>query len=118
VIFVVGLSHSISTGFAGFWGGFPFMMIIIVVLAWRSTTSGMNACAGTGNDGQAKALDHAKLSDATLERAARDYDAIINMDDGLSRRRAGRHERKGRCHHSPVTRNISQPRSPRGSTRA
>ncbi len=25
-----------------------------------------------------------KLSDATLERAARDYDAIINMDDGLS----------------------------------
>ncbi|WP_394687904.1 2-hydroxyacid dehydrogenase [Hoeflea sp.] len=25
-----------------------------------------------------------KLSDATLERAARDYDVIINMDDGLS----------------------------------
>jgi hypothetical protein len=47
VIFVVGLSHSISTGFAGFWGGFPFMLIIIVVLAWQSTTSGMNACAGT-----------------------------------------------------------------------
>jgi hypothetical protein len=33
VIFVVGLSHSISTGFAGFWGGFPFMLIIIVVLS-------------------------------------------------------------------------------------
>ncbi len=25
--FGIGLSHSISTGFAGFWGGFPFMVI-------------------------------------------------------------------------------------------
>jgi flagellar biosynthesis protein FliR len=25
--FIIGLSHSISTGFAGFWGGFPFMII-------------------------------------------------------------------------------------------
>lgn len=33
VIFVLGLSHSISTGFAGFWGGFPFMVISIVVLS-------------------------------------------------------------------------------------
>ena len=31
--FVLGLSHSISTGFAGFWGGFPFMVITIGVLA-------------------------------------------------------------------------------------
>ena len=31
--FVLGLSHSISTGFAGFWGGLPFMIITIVVLA-------------------------------------------------------------------------------------
>jgi sterol desaturase/sphingolipid hydroxylase (fatty acid hydroxylase superfamily) len=31
--FVIGLSHSISTGFAGFWGGFPFMIITIIVLA-------------------------------------------------------------------------------------
>ena len=31
--FVIGLSHSISTGFAGFWGGFPFMVIIIFVIA-------------------------------------------------------------------------------------
>ncbi len=30
--FVIGLSHSISTGFAGFWGGFPFMCIAIIVL--------------------------------------------------------------------------------------
>ncbi|WP_375230558.1 hypothetical protein [Roseobacter sp. S98] len=30
-IFVGGLSHSISTGFAGFWGGFPFMVIAIIV---------------------------------------------------------------------------------------
>lgn len=31
--FIIGLSHSISTGFAGFWGGFPFMCIAIFVLA-------------------------------------------------------------------------------------
>ncbi len=30
--FVIGLSHSISTGFAGFWGGFPFMVITIFVI--------------------------------------------------------------------------------------
>jgi len=27
MIFVIGLSKSISTGFAGFWGGLPFMVI-------------------------------------------------------------------------------------------
>ncbi len=32
MIFVIGLSHSISTGFAGFWGGFPFMVIAILVI--------------------------------------------------------------------------------------
>ncbi|MFZ1813114.1 MAG: hypothetical protein WBO55_00295 [Rhizobiaceae bacterium] len=32
-VFVLGLSHSISTGFAGFWGGFPFMVIALFVLA-------------------------------------------------------------------------------------
>jgi hypothetical protein len=31
--FVLGLSHSISTGFAGFWGGFPFLVIVLAVLA-------------------------------------------------------------------------------------
>ncbi len=30
-IFVGGLSHSISTGFAGFSGGLPFMVIAIIV---------------------------------------------------------------------------------------
>lgn len=30
-IFVGGLSHSISTGFAGFTGGLPFMIIAIVI---------------------------------------------------------------------------------------
>lgn len=33
MIFVIGLSHSISTGFAGFSGGLPFMIIAIVVIA-------------------------------------------------------------------------------------
>ncbi len=32
VIFIVGLSYSISTGFAGFWGGLPFAIIIASVL--------------------------------------------------------------------------------------
>ena len=41
--FVIGLSHSISTGFAGFWGGFPFMVIagFVICLAlydlWEET---------------------------------------------------------------------------------
>ncbi|MEM6887938.1 MAG: hypothetical protein AAF636_07330 [Pseudomonadota bacterium] len=30
-IFVGGLSESISSGFAGFWGGLPFMVIAIIV---------------------------------------------------------------------------------------
>ncbi len=32
-VFVIGLAHSISTGFAGFWGGLPFWVIIIIVLS-------------------------------------------------------------------------------------
>jgi hypothetical protein len=31
IIFVGELSRSISSGFAGFWGGFPFMIISIVI---------------------------------------------------------------------------------------
>ena len=31
LIFIGGLSYSISTGFAGFSGGLPFMLIAIVV---------------------------------------------------------------------------------------
>lgn len=31
--FILGLAHSISTGFAGFWGGFPFWVISVSVLA-------------------------------------------------------------------------------------
>jgi hypothetical protein len=27
ITFIIGLSHSISTGFAGFWGGLPFSVI-------------------------------------------------------------------------------------------
>jgi len=30
--FVLGLAWSISTGFAGFWGGFPFWCIALFVL--------------------------------------------------------------------------------------
>jgi len=33
VIFIVGLAISISTGFAGFWGGLPFWIIISFVLS-------------------------------------------------------------------------------------
>ncbi len=31
--FVIGLSHSISSGFAGFLGGLPFAIIVLMVLA-------------------------------------------------------------------------------------
>lgn len=30
--FILGLAHSISTGFAGFWGGLPFWIIALFVL--------------------------------------------------------------------------------------
>ena len=33
ITFIIGLAWSISTGFAGFWGGLPFWIISIVVLA-------------------------------------------------------------------------------------
>lgn len=33
VVFILGLAHSISTGFAGFWGGLPFWFISIFVLS-------------------------------------------------------------------------------------
>lgn len=33
VTFIVGLAHSISTGFAGFWGGLPFSVIVFFVLS-------------------------------------------------------------------------------------
>ena len=33
VIFILGLAHSISTGFAGFWGGLPFWVIAVFVLS-------------------------------------------------------------------------------------
>ena len=32
VIFILGLAYSISTGFAGFWGGLPFWIISLLVL--------------------------------------------------------------------------------------
>ncbi len=31
-VFVIGLAHSIATGFAGFWGGLPFIVITAFVL--------------------------------------------------------------------------------------
>lgn len=33
IIFVVALAQSISAGFAGFWGGLPFWLIVIFVLS-------------------------------------------------------------------------------------
>ena len=33
ITFIIGLAHSISTGFAGFWGGLPFWVISIAVLS-------------------------------------------------------------------------------------
>ena len=36
MVFIIGLSHSISTGFAGFWGGLPFAIIALIVLSMAS----------------------------------------------------------------------------------
>ncbi len=33
VAFVLGIAYSISTGFAGFWGGLPFWVISVPILA-------------------------------------------------------------------------------------
>ena len=35
-VFVIGLAHSISVGFAGFWGGLPFWVIVIfsLIMVW------------------------------------------------------------------------------------
>ncbi len=33
IAFIIGLAWSISTGFAGFWGGLPFWVIAIAVLS-------------------------------------------------------------------------------------
>lgn len=32
ITFILGLANSISTGFAGFWGGLPFWIISVAVL--------------------------------------------------------------------------------------
>jgi len=32
VVFVLGLAESISSGFAGFWGGLPFWIIALFVM--------------------------------------------------------------------------------------
>ena len=50
ITFIIGLAWSISTGFAGFWGGLPFWIISIAVLGmlvydywddcWRKNNSG------------------------------------------------------------------------------
>ena len=32
-VFILGLAHSISVGFAGFWGGLPFIVIAVFVLS-------------------------------------------------------------------------------------
>lgn len=32
-VFVLGLAQSISSGFAGFWGGLPFWCIVLFVLS-------------------------------------------------------------------------------------
>ena len=31
-VFILGLAHSITSGFAGFWGGLPFWIIAVFVL--------------------------------------------------------------------------------------
>ena len=47
--FVIGLAYSISTGFAGFWGGLPFWIIVTIVLGmalydfWEDAVKGSDS---------------------------------------------------------------------------
>ncbi len=59
-----------------------------------------------------------RLSDATLERAARDYDAVINFDDGLSSDDDLVAMSAQVDAIIPVTQNGSQPKLQRSSIRA
>ncbi len=53
-VFVLGLAYSISTGFAGFWGGLPCWIIALFVLS-LAVTDYVQECildkSGNGNDG-------------------------------------------------------------------
>ncbi|WP_346907561.1 hypothetical protein [uncultured Roseibium sp.] len=51
-VFVIGLAYSISTGFAGFWGGFPCWIIVIFVLS-LAVTDYVQECV-LGKDGNNK----------------------------------------------------------------
>jgi len=53
-IFVVALAESISAGFAGFWGGLPFWLIVIFVLS-LAIYDFVDDCIGIG-DGLKKIL--------------------------------------------------------------
>jgi hypothetical protein len=63
-VFIVGVAHSISTGFAGFWGGLPFWVIAVVVLSMAWFDFLTNACAKQVkirrqlNDHQTHGMDH------------------------------------------------------------
>lgn len=46
-VFVLGLSHSISTGFAGFRGGLPFMVIAFFVIGLALYNFWEDAIKGT-----------------------------------------------------------------------
>lgn len=50
VLFIIGLAWSISTGFAGFWGGLPFWVIAIAVLAMM-VYDYWDDCVKENNDG-------------------------------------------------------------------
>jgi len=50
IAFVIGLAWSISTGFAGFWGGLPFWVICIVVLGMLIYDY-WDDCIRNGNNG-------------------------------------------------------------------
>ena len=51
-VFVIGLSHSISTGFAGFWKGLPFAVIAIFVIGLAVYNLWEDAIKKDRSDGQ------------------------------------------------------------------
>ena len=60
--FILGLAHSISTGFAGFWGGLPFAVIAVFVLILAGYDF-WDECL-RGQKGRGDGEPHAAASDA------------------------------------------------------
>jgi len=51
-VFILGLAESISSGFAGFWGGLPFWVIAVAVLSMALYDAWEETFRNRGRDGR------------------------------------------------------------------